>query len=262
MESLPDKAAQKMRMDGGQNPPAPAGGRPSARPLYAQVKDLMRARLSDGSWKPGRLLPSEFELAADFGVSQGTVRKALDELAAERLVIRKQGKGTFVAEHDEDRAIFHFLKLLADDGGRALPESRMLSVKSARANAVERAALDLKTGEKVLRIERLRSLSGRPTILEQVAAPESLFPGLGRDVPVPNTLYRLYEARYGITVARAEECLKAVAADASQAAALKIAVGAPLLAIDRIAYAIDGRPVELRRSLCVTDRHHYLAELV
>jgi len=258
----PDKVGAKARAEGQGAAEAGHGGRPAARPLYVQVKELMRARLSEGSWKPGRILPSEFELAAEFGVSQGTVRKALDELAVERLVVRRQGKGTFVAEHDEDRALFHFLKLLADDGGRALPESRVLGVKVARANAAERAVLALEEGAKVWRIDRLRQLSGRPAILEQVAAPEALFPGLGKEEPVPNTLYRLYEARYGVTVARAEERLKAVAASAAEAQALDIVPGAPLLAIDRIAFAIDGRPVEWRRSLCLTDRHHYLVELV
>lgn len=262
MEMMSDKVGAKARADGAAVADGGNGGRPAARPLYVQVKELMRSRLSEGSWKPGRLLPSEFELAAEFGVSQGTVRKALDELAVEKLVVRRQGKGTFVAEHDDDRALFHFLKLLADDGARALPESRVLAVKVARANAVERATLALEEGAKVWRIDRLRKLSGRPSILEQVSAPEALFPGLGREEPVPNTLYRLYEARYGVTVARAEERLKAVAARKAEADALDIAPGTPLLAIDRIAFAIDGRPVELRRSLCLTDRHHYLADLV
>lgn len=232
------------------------------RPLYAQVKALMRARLTDGVWRPGRLLPSEQQLAGEFGVSQGTVRKALDELAAERLVVRRQGRGTFVAEHDDERALFHFLKLLGDDGARALPESRVLRVKEARANASERAALGLDPGARVTRIARVRALEGRPVIVETIAVPVALCPDIAREDSVPNTLYTLYEARHGVTVARAAERLKAVAASAAEAAHLDVPHGTPLLEIDRVAHAIDGTPVEWRVSRCLTDRHHYSVDLV
>ncbi len=94
-----------------------AGSRPpSFSPLYQQIKALITQRLQAGEWKAGETIPSEMELAARYGVSQGTVRKAIDELAAENLVVRRQGKGTFVATHAEQKVQFRFLRLMPDEG--------------------------------------------------------------------------------------------------------------------------------------------------
>src|SRR5690606_27406758 len=107
---------------------APAPALPGFKPLYQQVKDLLIGRLIGGHWKPGDLLPSEIQLAEELGVSQGTVRKALDEMTAGNLLVRRQGRGTYVAEHDQEHALFHFFKL-ADRAGRPLvPESRVVKI--------------------------------------------------------------------------------------------------------------------------------------
>src|ERR1044072_7210939 len=108
------------------------------RPLYRQVKDLLIKRLGDGSWTPGQLLPSEPEIAAGLGVSPGTVRKALDEMSSESLLVRRQGRGTFVASHDEERILFQFFRMVSDSGERRFPESRIISVSVAKAD--QRAA--------------------------------------------------------------------------------------------------------------------------
>jgi GntR family transcriptional regulator len=157
-----------------------------------------------------RNLPSEGQLAAEIGVSQGTVRKALDELAAENLLVRRQGRGTFVAEHDERRILFQFFKLVPDDGERRFPDSQVLSVERARAEASEAQRLALARNAHVVRIHRLRSLGGAVAISEHIAVPAARFPDLERADPVPNNLYGLYGERYGVTVARATESLKAV----------------------------------------------------
>lgn len=229
-------------------------------PLYRQVKDRLVQRLLSRAWPPGHLLPSEIELAAELGVSQGTVRKALDEMAGERLLVRRQGRGTFVAEHDDARILFQFFKLTADSGGRVLPESQTLGVSVGAANDVERKALALPTNAKVIRIRRIRLLGGRPLIAETIAVPQSVFPGLERD-DIPNNIYGLYADRFGVTIAHAQERLKAVGASAADAALLGVNEGAPALLIDRIATALDGRPVEWRVSLCLTDEFHYLSDL-
>lgn len=234
---------------------------PRAQPLYSQVKALMLQRLIAGQWRPGQLLPSEFQLADEFGVSQGTVRKALDALAAENVVVRRQGRGTFVAEHDDHRALFHFFHLVGPDGERRLPESRLLSVRKGLAGRDEAARLNIARGDTVIRIRRVRLLDGRPAIAETVAVPYTLFPDLADIREVPNTLYDLYERRYGITIARAVERLAAVAAAESEAKLLDIEPGAPLLEIDRTALALDGTPVEWRVSRCLTETHHYRVEL-
>jgi GntR family transcriptional regulator len=230
------------------------------RPLYRQIRDLLVQRIVDGVWAPGAALPSESRIAAELEVSLGTVRKALDEMAAERLVVRRQGRGTYVARHDERRVLFQFFKLTPDDGAAVFPESRVLEVERGGATAAEAAALGLAAGAMVVRIARVRSLAGRPVVLEDIALPAALVPGLEQR-PVPNNLYELYAVDYGLTIARASERLKAVAAEARHAEHLGCAVAAPLLAVDRRAHTIDGRRAEWRRSACRTDRLHYLAEL-
>lgn len=229
-------------------------------PLYRQVRDVLVKRIVDGMWKPGEALPNEFDIAADLGVSQGTARKALDTLETEKFILRRQGKGTFVASHDEARILFQFFKLVPDTGTSEFPDSRILRVEVDAADAPAASALSLRAGARIVRIERLRSLGGRICIVERILLPRSLFPGIEKR-DLPNNLYELYRAEFGVTVVRAVEKLKAVAATRRDAKHLGLKVGAPLLKIDRTGYALDGRPVEWRVSLCQTDSSHYLSDL-
>ena len=230
------------------------------RPLYRQVRDALRRRLAEGTWQPGQLLPSEGQLARELGVSPGTVRKALDALTADSLLVRRQGRGTFVAEHDDAQSIFRFFRLAPDDGAGGVPESRVLCADEAPATDAERARLALAPGDRVARIERLRRIGGRPCLHERIAAPAALFPGLAGLV-LPNTLYALYANRFGITIARADERLKAVALGAREAALLAVPADRPALAIDRTAIDLDGRAVEWRVSVCLTESLHYRSDL-
>lgn len=234
---------------------------PGFRPLYRQVKAVLLGRLGDGTWPPGALLPSEQQIAGELQVSQGTVRKALDEMTAERLLTRRQGRGTFVARHDEARILFQFFKIVPDAGVATFPESTLRRVENARADERERAVLRLEAGARVVRVARVRSLAGRPAISEYLSLPAKLFPGLGEDVAVENNLYDLYAARFGITVAGGQEKLKAIAAPPEDAILLGLEPGAPVLAIDRVALALDGKPVEWRRSLCQTADCAYVNDL-
>ncbi len=231
-----------------------------AKPLYRQTRDLLVQRIVDGVWAPGEVLPSETQLAAELGVSQGTVRKALDEMTAERLVVRRQGRGTFVASLDDSRILFQFFKLIADDGEPRFPASRVLEVETMRGNPKARRALQLDPAAWVIAITRVRSLAEEPCVFEHITLPAAYFSGI-EERPIPNNLYQLYAVDYGVTVGRATERLKAVAAGAPEADALGVAAGTPLLAIDRVATAIDGRICEWRVSLCRTDQVHYLSDL-
>lgn len=230
------------------------------RPLYRRIRDRLVQRIVDGDWSTGAALPSESRLAADLGVSLGTVRKALDEMAAERLVVRRQGRGTYVAGHDERRILFQFFKLKPDAGEPSFPASRLLAVGRGAADGAAARALGVAEGGAVVRIARVRSLAGVPTVVEDITLPAALVPGLEAR-PIPNNLYELYAADYGVTIARATERLKAVAAEPRHAAPLEVAVGTPLLAIDRLATTLDGRVAEWRVSLCRTDHVHYLSDL-
>ncbi|MHB1951484.1 MAG: GntR family transcriptional regulator, partial [Acidiferrobacteraceae bacterium] len=183
-------------------------------PLYAKIKARFLERLSTGAWAPGALLPSEIELARVYRVSQGTVRKALDELTQQNLLVRRQGKGTFVATHTADRALFYFFQLVGEDGAREYPESRVLSCREGIGQAGERLRLKLGPRERVVRIARIRSLAGQDRIVERISVPAALFPGLGGQnlAQIPNTLYQYYEQSYGITITRAMEKVRAVVA--------------------------------------------------
>jgi GntR family transcriptional regulator len=229
------------------------------RPLYRQVRDTLVRRIADGVWRPGQLLPSEPELASDLGVSQGTVRKALDEMTAENLVTRRQGRGTFVAKHDDARMLFQFFKLVPDRGERQVPESRVLRI-STEIEPEGAKQLHISIAEPIVVIERLRLLAGTVHVTERICVQAALFPGLETH-EAPNNLYDLYSRSFGVTVCRASERLKAVAATASEALHLGASPGDPLLEVDRVAFSLDGRRVEWRVSRCRTDSVHYASDV-
>lgn len=231
------------------------------QPLYKRVKALLVARIADGGWQPGQLIPNEFQLADELSVSQGTVRKALHEMTADNLLVRRQGRGTFVTSYDDERILFQFFKLTADDGTRTFPDSTVIALDSGAASAEEARSLQVEPEEPVWRLVRRRTLGERPIIIEHLCLPVSVFPNLDALGGIPNNVYGLYSARYGVTVARAVEKLKAVAATAFDARHLDCPFGMPLLEVDRLAFGLDGRAVEWRMSRCVTEEHHYLSDL-
>jgi GntR family transcriptional regulator len=254
--------------------PAPSLA-PSFRPLYQQIKALLTRSLQTGEWSPGQSIPSELELAARFKVSQGTVRKAIDELATENLLVRRQGKGTFVATHAEVGTQYRFLRLTADDGSAAALQRRLLDCRRMRPPADVAAALRLESGEPAVQVRRLLltapapaaagqpQVSARPVVLDDLWLPGSQFAGLTHERldAWHGPLYQLFEAEFSVRMIRAEERLRAVAAEPEDAALLGVASGAPLLSVERLAYTYGDRPVELRRGLYHTLDHHYRNEL-
>lgn len=244
-------------------PPGGGSASPTFSPLYQQIKALITQSLQSGEWMPGELIPSEVELAARFKVSQGTVRKAIDELAAENLVVRRQGKGTFVSTHHEERAHFRFLRLAPDEGVPHHPESRFLEVKRMRAPAEVARLLELKSGDAVVYIKRVMVFDAEPTIVEELWLPGQIFKGLTAErlVEYKGPMYGLFESEFGTRMIRATEKLRAVPADASAAEQLKVAEGTPLLCAERVSYTYGDKAVELRRGLYLTGNHHYLSEL-
>jgi GntR family transcriptional regulator len=232
-------------------------------PLYRQVKVLITQDMQSGVWKPGEVIPSEFELAERFKVSQGTVRKAIDELAADNLVVRRQGKGTFVATHNEQTTRYRFLRLAADDGsGRGL-ERRLLECKRLRASADIARPLELKSGDPVVFVRRLLLDVDHPVVLDEIWLPGRLFKDLSAQslADYKGPMYALFEAAFGVQMLRAEEKIRAVAATPAAAQWLGVAPGAPLLSVERRSLTYGERPVELRRGLYRTDSHHYRNEL-
>ena len=235
--------------------------RPGFRPLYKQVRELLLARIAAGVWRPAEALPSEQTLAGELGVSHGTVRKALDSLAADNLVERRQGKGTYVSEHTQESAHFRFFKVSYPSGDRAMPSCRKSAVSRRAAKAGERLRLGLPDGAQVFQIKRDRHIDDRPAVRELIIVSADLFAGLDAISPLPNTLYTLYQAEYGISIVSAAEQVRAVAASPEDAAVLGLEPRAPILQIDRTAFDISGRAIELRQSRFSTTDLVYAVEL-
>jgi GntR family transcriptional regulator len=235
---------------------------PAFSPLYQQIKSLILQALQAGQWKPGDLIPSEIELAGRFRVSQGTVRKAIDELAAEHLLVRRQGRGTFVATHAEQQVQYRFLRLVpdaADAAGQGPAQRSIIDCKRLRAPADVARTLGLRTGDAVLQVRRVLAFQGVPTILEDLWLPGSAFQGLTAErlSQYRGPLYGLFETEFGTRMIRAEERIRAVAAEGDVVEVLGVDSGAPLLLVERLSYTYGDRPVEIRRGLCVTRNHHY-----
>ena len=238
--------------------PAGRAAAPTFSPLYRQIKDYLIRCLQDGEWGPGDAIPSEGELAVRFSVSQGTVRKAIDEMAAENLLVRRQGKGTFVATHDDPRSFYRFLRLVPDDGGVAQSVSDPLSCSLIEADADVALALGLSVGDPVVHVERLLRFDGEAVVHDRIYLLADLFSGLTLDAlrSGERSLYSLFEADYGVRMIRAEERLRAVAAGERTAQLLQLELGAPLLLVERTAYTYGNRPVEWRRGLYCAHRHY------
>jgi GntR family transcriptional regulator len=236
---------------------------PSFRPLYDQIKILLTQSLIGGEWKPGEAIPSEIELAQRFGVSQGTVRKAIDQLAAENILIRRQGKGTFVGTYTEPQYQYRFLRVLPNGGDKHHPTTRFIDVKKGKATAEVARVLNLKPGAPICTVRRVLVFKDKPLILDEVIVSAANFPGLtlAKVEESKGSIYSFFETAYGIRMIRAEERLSAVAADAFTAEQLDVEEGSPLLSIDRIAFTYGDKPVEWRRGLVHTDGYSYYAEL-
>jgi len=243
--------------------PAKPAATPSYRPLYEQIRILLTQSLVAGEWKPGEAIPSELELAARYRVSQGTVRKAIDALASEHILVRRQGKGTFVASHSEPSYQYRFLRVMPDTGEKLHPQNLFLELKRSKAGPELAAALRLKAGTAIHSIKRVLLFQNRPLIHDEIALAHRQFPGmtLPRLEEFKGSMYSFYETVYGLRMIRAEERLRAVSADAITAAHLKVAPGTPLLCVDRIAFTYGDKPVEWRRGLCLTEGFSYYNEL-
>ena len=238
------------------------GGTPAFSPLYQQIKVLILQSLQDGEWKPGDVIPSEMDLAARFRVSQGTVRKAIDELSAENLVVRRQGKGTFVATHAEQQVQYRFLRLLPDTGDASSEgpaQRRIIECKRLRAPADIARALGLRSGDAVLHVRRVLSFQQVATILEDLWLPAAPFKGLTAERldSYRGPMYALFETEFGVRMVRAEEKIRALAASEPACELLKVKAGEPLLSVERTAFTYNDLPMELRRGLYRTDTHHY-----
>lgn len=234
-----------------------------AQPLYAQVKALLTERIGSGAWKPGEMLPNEFQLAAEYHVSQGTMRKALIALEADRLIVRRQGRGTFVARHTREMALFHFFRMVDLAGRRVTPSSVALSQKTIKATKELAARLEIPHGAPLHAITRIRMMKNVPAIFERIFVPVPLMPDLAIEtgLEMVDEMYVIYQEQFGVTIAYAHERLAATAATREEARHLGLEEGTPLLEITRQGRDIARRVAELRISRCRTDLFRYATDV-
>lgn len=222
--------------------------RPIFHPLYKQIKELLIRKLLSGEWKPGDSLPSEACLARSFAVSQGTIRKALDEMQAEHLVVRHQGRGTFVTARSSGTPWAWFSLVTRDRKKFAERSTKSLVCHSGEASEEEASDLHLSPGDPVLRVTRVRVIGEVPVFSETMTVTEGRFPGLPglmEKEPQAN-IYSLLEREFGIITTRCDEYLTAIAADSETARLLGLDPGTPLIEILRIGYTLDDSPLDRR----------------
>lgn len=236
---------------------------PTFSPLYQQIKSLIVQALDAGEWAPGQTIPCEQELAQRFGVSQGTVRKAVDELAAGNILVRKQGKGTFVASHQDPHAAFRFLRLQAIDGGSLQHTSVPLECLRGKAGQEAARNLGVEPGYPVVIVRRVLKFGEKPVVVDEMYLPGDIFQGLSLELlqTWSGSMYGLFESRFGVRMVRATEKIRAVAADKTVADVLGLPEATPLLSVERVAYTYGDKPVEWRRGLYSTAEHFYVNEL-
>ena len=233
----------------------------STEPLYTQVRNLLAQRIARGVWSPGSMLPNEGELARELGVSPGTVRKALDVLESDRLVLRRQGRGTSVVDLATGEVAARFSNLRNGKGERIVGDMELLAQTRDAPSEIEQQRLQLSTGDPVLRTTRLRRYKDQLFMHEQIALAVSRFPGLeGEDAGA----YRIsaLAQRCGVHLVKASERVTLEQATPQTAKRLEVEAHTQLLKLDRVIYTAGGDPVQWRIALCsLKDDMFYAAEM-
>lgn len=231
----------------------------SGGPIFKAVKRRMLSALAAGEWKPGEAVPAEPRLAERFGISIGTLRKAIDELVAENVLVRQQGRGTFVATHSRDRMLFLFFNIIRHDGVKEYPHVELVDFRRGRADDETAERLQLAPRAPVFCYRNALRLDGKPVIVDDISVPADLFEGLtaARLRERGNTIYHLYQHAFGLSVVRTAETVRAVGAPQDVATLLEVPRDSPLLLIRRVAFTLNDRPIEFRRSHVNTARHEY-----
>jgi GntR family transcriptional regulator len=239
---------------------APIAPDAAGAPLYRVVKRSLLRAIEDGRYPAGGALPSEAELAAQFGVSVGTLRHAVDELVAEHILVRRQGRGTFVAMHNADRFLFQFFHVERGDGLREIPRVDLVAFERVRMEDDAAEALGVKPGEPAIQVDNRLLLQGRAVIHDRLTLPALLFKGLNekRLRERTSTIYHLFQTEFGITVTQARERARAVGADRLAARILGLAPGTPVMQVRRTALTFGEKPVEYRVSTIDTAQHDYV----
>ena len=231
---------------------------------YEEVKQKITEDLVRGRYPMGQALPAEKDLSKELDVSIGTLRKAVDELVAEGIVVRRQGRGTYVAEHDLKRLLYYFFHVVKHDvDKKANPRVELVSLNTAVATKEEASKLNLKEGAPVWRLVNCLYLEERCVMIDQITLDKKRFKNLTRAefINREGSIYQLYQMKYGQTVVRSSERLRASLVSKQHAEWLDIKPNSPVLVIRRVALGIQDDPIEWRISTLDTNQYEYFSEL-
>ncbi|HEX4202627.1 MAG TPA: GntR family transcriptional regulator [Ktedonobacteraceae bacterium] len=236
--------------------------RKSPLPRYYQLKEIMREKIRSGEWKSGDLIPSERELGEQYGISRMTARQAITELVNEGLFYREQGKGTFVSRHKITQQLIHLTGFTEDIKARGQrPDTRVLSAKMQFADETTADRLRIKPKQPIFYLQRLRLADGEPLAIEVA---HINFMGCERLIDEDlehNSLYRLLETKYGLTLIEAEQELEAALISKEEAQLLKMPLGSPGLFTRRITYTERNLPIEYARSVYCGNKYVFYTKL-
>jgi len=233
-------------------------------PRYQRLRDDLLQRIASGEWSPGDAIPTEAELTQAYELATGTVRKALDMLVGEGVLTRSQGKGTYVKRPNFDSSLFRFFRFKTKAGEAVQPTGKILSRSVRVPPADVRTALDMRDarGEGIF-ISRVREIEGRAVLAEEIWLPRKPFEALV-DMKLKDfgdLLYPLYEQACRQLVASARETLTVETATRPLADRLDLPVGRPVIAVQRIAFNIAGKPIEWRCTRGSADGFQYEVEV-
>jgi GntR family transcriptional regulator len=216
---------------------------------YGKLAQALRDRILQGEWAPGEAIPAESAFAQSYGVALGTIRQALALLVEDGVLQRRHGKGTFVTKGVDGASMMRFFRFRGvDDGSSVTPQSLILSSRLRKAGERESQAFGIEPGSQVLQLERLRSLGSEPCLLETIVLPLPLFGALADSDTASwdDLLYPMYQQRCGVVIQKTQDTLSFSQLNATQARRLKLAVAHPCVLVERQAFDIAGRCVELR----------------
>jgi len=232
-------------------------------PLYQRLREQLIEQIANNRWRPGEAIPTEAVLSAEYALSTGTVRKAVDALVSEGILERQQGRGTFVRRPQFQSSLFRFFRFQGPSGERQVPQSRILTVESVAAPSAVSEALGLAPEAQVIRIVRTRLFDVQPLLAEEIWLPRARFQAL-LDIDLAAQgplLYPVYEDVCGQVVASAEETLTAESVNEVYARLLQVPVNSPVVVIERLARDYAGQPLEWRRSRGHAEHFRYRVDI-
>lgn len=232
-------------------------------PFYHQLRVLLKEKIESGEWMSGDKIPSENDLINQYEVSRNTVIKALDELVQDGILRRIQGKGTFVSRPKLEQSLtgfYSFSKVIETKG--MAPKDFIISIEDQTASLSVAKHLKIAENDEVIQLKRLRCANSEPIILETSYMPKSIIYSLSKEKIEKTSLYDHIQKEYGIIVKSAKEIFEPVLIRDYESNYLEVEEGAPALLLDRIAYDIEGKPIEFCRSIVRGDRCRFYTELI